>query len=232
MKIAVMQPYFFPYIGYWQLINAVDKFVIFDDVNYINRGWINRNKILNTDGSQYFNILLKSRSQNKKINETELNNDARYIKKNLKKISFIYGKAPYYSMVYPVLEQILTNRELNLSKYLYFNIECICDYLNITTELLLSSEISNTDNRTGQDRIINIVKKCNADTYINAIGGADLYSRYFFQENKINLFFLKTNNIEYKQFNNIFVPNLSIIDVMMFNSVDEIKSLLNRYELL
>ena len=231
MKIGVMQPYFFQYLGYWQLIKAVDKYVIFDDVNYIKRGWVNRNRIINGGTIQYFNVYLKAVSQNKLINEIEVNQEG-LNNKNTKIIESAYKKAPFFKDAYPVIEKILSQSEKNLAKYNGFLIKTVCDYLDIKTELLYSSKIDKNPNLRGQDKIITICKVLGATDYINAIGGQELYDSDSFKENGIKLKFLKMNNIQYKQFSEKFYDNLSIIDVMMFNPKKTVIDYLNRYTLI
>lgn len=226
-----MQPYFFPYIGYWQLINAVDKFVIYDDVNFKKKGWIHRNNILINGETRYFNIRLKKASQNKLINEIEILQDEKYKLDLLRTIKKAYKKAPYFYDVYKIIETVFSHEETKLSNFLAFSILEIIAYLEIDTEIILSSKIQKNNYLKGQAKIIEICKILGAKDYINPIGGTELYSKEEFKENGLNLFFINTNNIEYKQFNNNFIPNLSIIDVMMFNPPEKIKEMLNEYEL-
>jgi hypothetical protein len=227
-----MQPYFFPYIGYWQLIKAVDKFVIYDDVNFIKRGWINRNKILNQGEGKFINLLVSQASQNKLINELEVLKNLIHNKKLLKTLESCYRRAPYYADVLPVIESIITQDEGNLARYLEFLIMRLCEYLSIDTEIILSSRINKNNDLRGQDKIIEICKILGADEYINGTGGQALYSREEFAACGIQLKFLKTDEIVYQQNTAEFVPNLSIIDVMMFNGPGKINEMLDGYELL
>jgi hypothetical protein len=228
MTIAIMQPYFFPYIGYWQLINAVDTFVIYDDVNFIKKGYINRNSILVGGKSQKFTLELIGASQNKLINEIAVGNNS---KKLLKTIEMSYKKAPYFESVFPLIESILNNEEKNLAKYLGYSLKKISNYLKIDTNIIYSSDIEKDNSLKAQDKILDICDILQADKYINAIGGQELYNKDDFKSKDIELNFLDTDLIEYKQLKNEFVPYLSIIDIMMFNSKDEIKKMLVRYEL-
>jgi hypothetical protein len=229
MKIAIMQPYLFPYIGYFQLINAVDEFVVFDDVNFIKQGWITRNNIL--VDKKKFNFILKVQgaSSFKKINEITLvkNNE-----KLLKTIEQEYKKAPYFRVVFPIIQEILLNDENNLSMFLIFSLRKISNYLKIDTVFRVSSEIDKNDELKGQDKVIAICKKLKAKNYINAIGGQELYDKVSFNHHQILLSFIKTELVQYSQFDNDFIPWLSIIDVIMFNSVEETKLMLNKYELI
>ena len=204
MKLGIMQPYFFPYIGYWQLMNAVDKYVIYDDVNFIKGGWINRNRILVNGKPQYFNVQMKGSSPFKLINEIEINNSEISINKNLKTIYMAYHKAPYFSKVNLLIEKILKKQTPNLAEYVINSIKCITEYLNINTEIIISSKMPKNNELKNQDKVIEICKKLNATEYYNAIGGMELYSFDDFRKSGINLSFLKTNDICYKQFNCLY----------------------------
>ena len=223
-----MQPYFLPYIGYYQLINAVDIFVYYDDVNFIKQSWINRNRIL-LNGSEYlFTLELLGANSFKKISEIEVGKNRHRL---LKTICQAYKNAPNYKILEPLLLSIFTSTEQNLSKYIIQTQQYIVSYLGIKTMCLLSSELKKDNTLKGQDKIIDICKKLGAATYINSIGGQALYSKEDFNEAGITLKFLKTNQITYQQFKSLFIPQLSIIDILMFKSVAEIKFLLNKYQL-
>lgn len=228
MKIAVMQPYFFPYIGYWQLINSVDIFIIYDDVNFIKRGYINRNNILINNVKHLFTLALIKSSQNKKINEILIGENN---KKILRTIEQSYLKAPFFHDIFPIIEDIFSNKEKDLSKFLGNSLQIFSKYLDINTKFEYSSMIENDKSLQAQDRLIEISKILNATDYINAIGGEQLYDKNAFSDAGINLSFIQTELINYKQFNNKFIPNLSIIDVMMFNSKEDIKEMLKKYTL-
>ncbi|HJE03086.1 MAG TPA: WbqC family protein [Aliarcobacter thereius] len=228
MTIAIMQPYLFPYIGYWQLINAVDTFVIYDDVNFIKKGYINRNSILIAGKQQQITLELIGASQNKLINEVEVGNNS---KKLLKTIEMTYKKAPFFNEVFSLIKKVLNQKEKNLAKFIGYSLYLISTYLNISTKFIYSSDIEKNNTLKSQDKILDICKKLKATSYINSIGGQELYNKKIFKENGIKLSFLESRLIDYKQFQNDFIPYLSIVDILMFNSKDEIKNMLNRYEL-
>lgn len=188
MRIAIMQPYLFPYIGYWQLVDAVDIFVIYDDVNFIKQGYINRNKILQNKKAHLFTLSLIGASPNKKINDIKIGSNSN---KLLRTIKQNYSKAPFYKDVFQVLEEILNNEEKELSKFLGFSLVKIAKYLNIDTKFLYSSDIKNDKTFKAQDRLIEMSKILNATGYINSIGGIELYDKEVFSQNDINLSFLK-----------------------------------------
>lgn len=230
MKLAIMQPYIFPYIGYFQLINAADRFVILDDVNYINKGWINRNNILVNGKANMFTIPLKDASQNKLINEITVSDDAKWQAKFLRTIELNYKKAPCYDNVYPVIAEILNSGIHKIADLNYYSITRINEYLGIHTMIVSTSSVYQNAGLKGQDRIIDICIKEKATDYINPIGGVELYSKEAFGKNNLNIQFIKTGTIVYEQFKHEFIPWLSIIDVMMFNSPEVIKDILNQYE--
>jgi len=229
MKLAIMQPYFLPYIGYFQLINAVDKFVIYDDVTYIKQGWICRNRILLNETDFLFTLEMKGASSFKEIKTIEVGNN-RY--KLLKTFIHAYKKAPFFKDVEPLLYSVFESSQNNLSQYIIDTHSMVNDYLGIKTKFLISSSINKNNELKGQDKVIEICNKLGTKTYINSIGGKELYSKSDFINVGMELFFLKSKITEYKQFSNNFIPWLSIIDVMMFNSKEKIKEMLNQYELL
>ena len=232
MRLGIMQPYLFPYIGYFQLINSVDKFIIFDDINYINKGWVNRNRILLNNQDYLFTIPLEKASQNRLINEIYLTDNNRWKEKILKTLNSAYKKAPMFSEIYPMLEKLIYFEERHLSHYIYNSIEQICNYLRINTSLVKSSLVYGTTQMKGQNKILEICRTENTDVYINPYGGLDLYQKKSFKKLGIELFFLKSKAICYKQFTDKFISDLSIIDVMMFNDKDNISGYLNEYELI
>lgn len=225
------QPYFIPYIGYWQLINAVDVFIISDDYNYIERGWINRNRIIENGQPKYYNIEISHVSSNKKINELYLSEKFDR-KKKLMQIRGAYRKAPYFEAGYALMNQIINFPELNLAGFLENSIRQICDYLEIKTKFVRASSIPNNCNLKREYRIYDQCRYVGADKYINAIGGQNLYTYKQFESQGIQLGFIQSDNIEYKQLWYEFVPNLSIIDVIMFNSKKEIMQMLKQYKIL
>lgn len=233
-KLAIMQPYIFPYIGYFQLINAVDKFIFYDDVNFIKQGWIARNQYLNKNEASHFVIPLDSASSFRSINEIKVDQNKYSFWRNkfLKALKQNYGKAPYYAATYELVDEILSKDNRYISQLAISSVRRVCQSLNINTNFELSSEAYPATVQLGRlERIIELCKRNQSDSYINAIGGIELYQKEEFEKGGIILSFLKTNKIKYKQFKNAFVPNLSIIDVMMFNSPSAIKEMLNEYNL-
>ncbi|MDX9694887.1 MAG: WbqC family protein [Bacteroidales bacterium] len=230
MKLAVMQPYFFPYIGYFQLIKAVDKFVFYDDVNFIKNGWINRNRIIINGHANYFTIQLKGASSNKLIKDVGFTDNRR---KLVSTIMMAYKRAPYYMQSFPVIEKILNYQTDSINELAIYSVKQVCNYLGISTNFEVSS--LNYPDSKGMDKAERLKEICqinNSNQYINPIGGQELYKKEDFKHSDINLSFIKTNYVEYKQFQNEFIAGLSIIDIMMFNSIEEIQIQLDNYELI
>ena len=229
--IAIMQPYFLPYIGYLQLMNAVDLFVLYDDVNYINKGWINRNRLLVNGKDYLFTVPLKDASQNKLINEIELSDDQQWRGKLLKTIEQAYKKAPFYGQVYPIVEQIITLKTTTIAELILESLVILKQYLTIETEIVTSSSIYQNAHLKAQTRILDICQQTNATHYINPIGGVELYDKSVFEAQNIQLSFIKSKAVEYRQFKNEFVPWLSILDLLMFNDPATIQGFLGEFEL-
>lgn len=231
MIIAGSQPYFIPYIGYWQLINLADVFVIGDDYHYIERGWINRNRILQNGKAAFFNIEIDHASSNKNIGELYLS-DKYNSEKKLMQLRTVYRKAPQFEAGFELMRQILEFEGKNLADYLEHSLHCVCDYLGITTKIIRSSAVPGNAELKREYRIFHQCEYFGMDTYINAIGGRELYDYDQFRERGIKLGFLQTGDIQYAQFGQEFIPSLSIIDVIMFNSKEEIREMLNQYTIL
>lgn len=231
MKLAVMQPYFLPYIGYFQLMAEVDKFVIFDDVNFINRGWINRNRILVNGKTFMMTIPIKNVSQNNKINEIEIVPGVLWRAKLLRTIEQSYKRAPYYEEVIPLVVSILDVHCSHLSTFVTQSIVCIKEWLGIECELVESSSIYANTRLKGEERILDICRKENATQYINLPGGRDLYVRDSFASQCIDLYFIKPLLLEYSQNTKEFIPWLSIIDLIMFNGKQVTTDMLMAVEL-
>lgn len=212
-----MQPYFLPYIGYFQLIAAVDTFIVYDNIKYTKKGWINRNRMLQNGKDVMFSLPLKSGSDFLDVCERELATDFNR-DKLLSQIKGTYRRAPYFENIFPLIEQIVRYEDTNLFRFLHYSIVETCKYLGITTEIRISSEIAIDHDLTGQDKVLAMCEATGASTYVNAIGGMELYSKEAFKEKGIELKFIKSKPFVYMQFGDEFVSWLSIVDVMMFNS--------------
>jgi hypothetical protein len=235
--IGIMQPYFLPYLGYFQLINCVDEFVFLDDVNYIKKGWIDRNFIYHNDSLIPLKIPIINASQNKKINESYISDFNNWKDKILLTIRNIYSKHEFYQIIDDRVLSIIREIEFGspISDLNFKLLSSIITYLQIDTKFYFSSiSFPNVNNLSGQDRILDIVKKSGDKKYINPIGGINLYQSQFFKNFNIELFFIQTNYSQYPQRNlSIFTPNLSILDILMNCEVDYIKNkLLTNFNLI
>lgn len=232
MRIAIMQPYFLPYIGYFQLIHAVEKFVIYDNIEFTKKGWINRNRILVNGKDEYFTLPLKKDSDFLHVNQRFLADSFPDDKqKMLRKLKEVYRKAPYFSETFGLLEGIFSCESLNLFDFIFHSLKSVCSYLQIKTEFIVSSTLPIDHSLKSEKKVLAICSYLRADTYLNPIGGTELYAKSNFEEKNIRLLFLKANPVTYTQFHNEFVPWLSIVDVLMFNSSAEAKKYLFSYTL-
>ncbi|MEI6707785.1 MAG: WbqC family protein [Methylococcales bacterium] len=229
--IAIMQPYFLPYIGYFQLLAAVNKFVVLDDVNYINRGWVNRNRLLVNGTAHTFTIPLSGASQNKLICDIELVSDNSWRDKLVRTIRQSYKHAPCYTAVSELLESLINYPAMRLDEFLLNSLNEIVCYLSLDVEIVSSSRFYNNAQLKGQERILNICQQEHADVYINPIGGIDLYDRASFLEQDIQLYFLRSRPLSYSQGKTEHIPWLSILDVLMFNEPAAVRQLLTERDL-
>lgn len=229
-----MQPYLFPYIGYFQLIHAVDKFVVHDDVQYIKSGFINRNKILLNHSEHLFTFSVEKAPSSYDINRRYFSSQY-YIERDkfMRKIEMAYKKSKHFEEIYPLLWNCLDVdiQENNIADINTEILKKLCNYMGMKTEFLKASQLG-VEKLKGKERVVAITLKLNGTHYINPIGGTKLYSKDYFSEHGIQLSFIQTEPIEYNQNQQEFIPNLSIIDVLMHNSKEEIKDMLNRYELI
>ena len=232
VRIAIMQPYIFPYMGYFQLISAVDCFVIYDNIQYTKRGWINRNRILQNGKPEYITLPLEKASDYLNVDQRNISADFNK-EKLIRKIEASYKKAPYFDEVMPKISDIIKYSENNLFDFLQNSIMELVSIMGITTPIIKSSILDIDHRLKSEEKVIAICKELNACTYINPIGGIELYSQKSFADKDIKLNFLKSELIEYKQFGGNFVPNLSIIDVLMFNKKSDMKNkCFNGYKIL
>lgn len=228
-----MQPYIFPHIGYFQLVNAVDHFIFYDDVNFIKRGWINRNRILLNGKDLLLTVPLIKASQNKLINEIDLFFDQQMKDDLIFKIECAYSKAPYYNELKSLINEIINTNVTKISEYAANSVISVSNYLEIDTTFDFSSIRSpESKGMHKADRLIHICRDLEADKYINSIGGQGLYEKEYFQSKGIHLSFLDSYPEPYSQFNFDFVSNLSIIDILMFNKKTVVKEMLDKYKLI
>ncbi len=249
MKLAIMQPYFFPYIGYFQLIGAVDKYILYDNLNFIKDAWINRNRIMvKNSGISLISVPLVHKSSNQKIRDIKIDDSQQWRGKLKKSLSLNYKKSPMFNEVFPLLEQLIDHKTDKIAEFNNNLIKSICNYIGIyciiesnsdkyqeiedklSDEHYISCRYPSIEIKTS--RILEICQHEKARIFYNAIGGTVLYSKEVFSANGIELKFLKTDNLEYQQFSCKFIPNLSIIDVLMFNDIQCIRSLMSKFTLL
>ena len=233
-SIAIMQPYFFPYLGYFQLINYVDKMIIYDDIKFTKKGWINRNKLKSIDGIFNISIPLKKGSSNLSINERYISDQwPNHKKKIINKITNSYKNCKYFDCTIQLIKDVLDYDEQRLDKFLFNSIKSASSFLNINTKIIKSSEIElNSKFYKGPDRVIEIIKLSKADRYVNPINGKHLYKKNLFKKKGITLNFLETNY--HNEIDNKIKKNfthLSIIDIMMNASLNDLNKELKKFKI-
>ena len=232
MKLAIMQPYFFPYLGYFQLMAASDVFVLHDDVQYIKGGWVNRNRILFNGESRMLTFPVQKDAYNLPINARKYVDGQQARKDIINLVRQAYAKAPFFQQVLPLLNELIMFEDRNVARFNENLIRRIADYLGLNCKITLSSDMVKNNSLSGEQRVLDMCKCLGATDYTNPIGGTELYHLETFQKCGITLRFLEAQNERYTQHGNIWIPFLSIIDVLMFNSADEIRLLLTKYRLL
>jgi len=226
-----MQPYFFPYIGYFQLIRSVDLFILYDNIKYTKKGWINRNRFLQNGAESVFSVPLRKDSDYLDVKDRALA-DSFDREKLANQLREAYRRAPHFAQAFPVVENAIMSPQENLFDYIHGSVTDVCRYLSIDTPIVVSSSIAIDAALKAEDRVLGFCKAAGASSYVNAIGGQKLYSREEFEAQGVDLKFLQSHAITYPQFVGPFVSGLSIVDVMMFNSVPTIREFIESgYEL-
>lgn len=234
MRLAIMQPYFFPYIGYFQLVNAVNRFILFDDVQYIRHGWVNRNRVLKPgEGWQYIIAPLQKHKQTELIKNVKLQEGDEWKKKILRQLEHYKKKAKYFNEAMQLLSCCFDSDETSITKFNAHCLKIICDHLQIPFKEEISSEMNfNYSNVTDAGEwALRISEQLNATEYINPAGGKELFDKNKFLNANIKLAFLYPSLEEYDQRRNDFDEGLSIIDVLMFNGIKETKKMINKFEI-
>lgn len=234
MRLGIMQPYFFPYIGYFSLIKHVDKFILLDDVQFIRHGWIERNRILKqTDGWQYISVPLKKHARTTLIKDIEINNDIDW-KNRLKAQLVHYKRAPYYKQVICLIEKILEQEYRSITDLNMVSLQEVMHYLDFDTPIEIFGQmgIEIEQVKAADEWALNICKAIpEANEYWNPPGGMSFFDISKYKNNGIELKFQEIEILEYKQKGDPFKGGLSIIDVMMFNNIQEINMMLDRYKI-
>ena len=233
MRLAIMQPYVFPYLGYYQLVHATDRFIFYDDVHFIKRGWIHRNTVLVNGRSHRFSVPLAGASQHKLIGEVLLHpvEYPAWREKFLKTLHQHYKKAPCFEPAYALVSNVLNGEPASVASLATDSIVAVCHYLGLETDFLMSSQLSYDRALKGSNKIMALCQQQGARSYVNPIGGRELYQAEDFANRGIALQFIRPECMEYRQFALPFVASLSIIDVLMFNTVPQIQAMLPHYEL-
>ena len=239
MTLAGNQPYFLPYFPYWQLIAAADTFLVSDDYDFIKAGWVNRNRILVNGRPQYFRIEVLHAGESRLIKDKLL--APHWTDSKLRTVEMAYHAAPYFNQGYALMEKVFSCRSERLLDVLELSIREVCAYLGITTPLVRTSSLEGNSLLRREYRVYDFCRRLGADRFINAIGGQALYSKEEFKARGVDLKFIRGGTPPYDQALHFarytarpgaFVPGLSVLDVIMFNSREACHDMLGMYELI
>ena len=235
MKLAIMQPYFFPYIGYFSLIKHTDEFILFDTAQYIRHGWIDRNRILKqTNDWQYINVPLTKHSLETKIKDVKINNQENWKEKIFKQLLHYKKKSPFYNETINVLSQGLQIETDSIVELNANTLRCVCEYLGINFNYKIYTEMDSKIQKVNapDEWALNICKAIgNVEEYWNPPGGMEFFDRSKYEDAGVKLYFQKVNIKPYPQRRgpeNI-ITGLSMLDVMMFNSIEDINKMLDNF---
>ena len=235
MKLAIMQPYFMPYIGYFSLIKHTDEFILFDPVQFIRHGWIERNRVLKQSGGwQYIQVpIIKENGRDTLIQDIKINNCSDWKSKILAQIQHYKKIAPYYDSVIDLLKRIFSKEYNDIVSLNREALIVICDYLDIHRNFPIFSKMDLTiDGVTAPDEwALNICKAMGANEYLNPIGGTEFFDRTKYEQANVSIAFQNIEITEYNQKREVFESGLSIIDVLMFNTAEETSKMLDKFTL-
>lgn len=232
MSVAIMQPYFFPYLGYFQLVQAADHFVFYDDVMFIKKGWINRNRILMQGNEFLFSIPLEKQSQHKSIRQSTVAYGTEFPGKWLQQIESAYKKAPHFQDVLELIHQVIQEKPTSIADLAAKSVMETWTFLGLEKKFYMSSELKTEPDDERALRLIHITQELGESHYINAVNGQILYDKQFFKEHGVQLDFLSPKLRSYPQGNQLeFMAGLSMIDILMWNSKEAVVQQLKNFDL-
>lgn len=227
-----MQPYIFPYLGYFQLIHASSHLVFYDDVNFIKQGWINRNRILLNGEAHLITLPLKAASPNRRIMDIEVLTDKAFRKKLYRKLEHAYARAPYFVEVMDMVTAVISGDKTRISEMAIQSVVAVQEHLGLPFTYSRSSKVSPGTVGLGRaDRLIQITRDMGYHKYVNSPGGRALYDKAYFIRKGVEIKFIEADSQKYDQHQEQFVDALSIIDVLMYNSREQTKTYLHKYKL-
>jgi len=236
MKIGIMQPYFFPYLGYFSLIKYTDQFILLDVVQFIRHGWIERNRILKSgqEGWNYIRISLIRHEREATIKDILIREDENWRELIFRQLEHYKKKAPFYEKTIDFLQGCFKVTFVSIAELDAFLLEQVCQYLGISKKITLFSKMNlNIEEvKEPDDWALNICIALHATEYINPAGGMEIFDKNKYSKKNVTIKFLKNKLIPYNQFRIKFESGLSIIDALMFNSPESVNQMLDEIQLL
>jgi len=233
MRTAIMQPYFFPYLGYFNLIHACDTFVFLDNVQHIERGFVNRNRILVQGKPHLFTVPLAAGPREAWITERALSDSfPQFRTKFFAMLKHAYAKARNHAAVMELVADVLATETLTLAQLCQQSILATARYLGLERRFLVASEMLTAEDARqlkGADKILALARALGTTRYLNPIGGVELYHKELFAREGMELRFVKPALPAYPQPTATFVPALSILDVMMHTPKEDLAAQLSAY---
>jgi len=235
MKLAVMQPYFFPYLGYFSLIKHTERFILLDTVQYIYHGWIARNRILKPNtGWQYVIVPLRSHSRDTVIRDIRIHNESNWKERIIAQLQHYKKRAPYFTQIENLIRQVFAEQYEDITSLNHATLKAVSNYLQIerTIEIFSKMDVSIEATKDSDEWGLNIcIALGDVEEYWNPLGGKTFFDREKYEKSKIKLLFHEIDLIPYSQKRGVFEPGLSIIDVLMYNSISEVHEMLDKFSL-
>jgi hypothetical protein len=231
MKLAVMQPYFFPYVGYFDLISRVDQWVVFDTAQYRRHGWVNRNRILRpVQGWQYITAPLLKHPRETRICDIQVVSGQDWRARIERQLEHYRGHAPYFDAAWGLVRDCLSVPGASLSRMNVEALRRICALLEIRFSFTILSEMDLPLGPVEEpgDWALRIAEALGAQEYVNPPGGQDLFDPEKFAARGIRLTIQEPVAFRYQVPGYCFEPGLSIVDALMWNSRDRLRDFLHR----
>jgi hypothetical protein len=231
-SVAIMQPFFFPYLGYFSLMKHTDNWIVFDDIRYSNQAWGNRNRILkHPEGWAWINVPVKDHKRETFYSNILIQNEINWKRKIINQFEYYKIHAPFYKDVLKIIQEVFSEDFSHLVDLNIHAMKKVCEYLKIDFKYTKFSEMNlgiNSVQHPGQ-WALEICKAIKSTNYVNPCEGHPIYDKKEYDDAGISLQFIINRVSPYDQKRAEFEARLSIIDVMMWNSVERVNELIDDF---